>query len=395
MRGLGNVFKGAVFLAGLLGVSASAFAQADPKISVTFDNTTVQKLTLVDNVPTFVPVKLDQVTLSRDGLDTYAAYDLTITNNTTNALNRLYFTATVTNTGGTDNGTFETYYYTAPSAFTCSGFPVTDATTGVTTRYSTLSCTSNISLNPDTGYTSQKVTIVVKSPTTGTKLTVNIAAGGYEGNSQTGEGCCATNRVASTSLVDAVTDVSYTLQAVTFVKGETGGQIFTGKKAITASTDPFATVVNAGIFTSAQYDIGSIQETVVKADPGTNCRSGNRFKSCYVTAVSLPNVSYPAITNTSDNLCTRPDLLKVVMRIDSSLIKGNPTPDLTQIRVFYTPDGATTKSPVYDCSSTSGLPCICSRDQWTDKNATGYTVDLKNDIDLTIVNNKNGFLEFD
>jgi hypothetical protein len=396
MRGLGNVFKGAVFMAGLLGVSTAAFAQQDPKINVTFDNTTVQKL---QADATFTTVKLDQVTLSRTDLDTFAAYDLTITNNTTNALNRLYFTATVTNTGGTDNGTFETYYYTAPSAFTCSGFP-----TAAGARSSTLSCTSNISLNPDTGYTSQKVTIVVKAPTTGTKLTVNIAAGGYEGNSQTGAGCCATNKVAFTSLVDATNDAtqSFTLQAVTFVKSETGGRIFTGKKAVTVGTDPFATDVNAAPFTSAKYDIGSVQELAIPAVAGSSCKAGNRFKSCYLTAVSLPNVVYSSTTSpiTPGNVCTRDDVLKVVLRIDSSLIKGNPTPDLSQIRVLYKADPAEgnltpAKEPIFDCGVASSLPCICKRYQWTDRNAPGYLPELRNDIDLEIRSNKNGFLEFE
>jgi hypothetical protein len=400
MRGLGKMFKGAVFIAGVLGVSATAFAQADPKIAVTFDNTTVQKL---QSDASYASVKLDQVTLSRTDLDTFAAYDLTITNNTTNALNRLYFTATVTNTGGTDNGTFETYYYTAPSAFSCSGFPVTD-TAGNTTRYSTLSCTSNISLNPDGSYISQKVTIVVKAPTTGTKLTVNIAAGGYEGSSQTGQGCCATEKVAFTSLVDATTDatMSYTLQAITFVKSETGGRIFTGKKAVTVAADPFATDVNAAPFTSAKYDIGSIQEVAIPATSGSNCKAGNRFKICYLTAVSLPNVVYSDTTTpiTPANVCARNDVLKVVMRIDSSLIKGNPTPDLTQIRVWYKADPTTTepnpvKDQIYDCGVSNKLPCICNRYQWTNRFANGYTPDLKNDIDLLVGNDKNGALEFD
>jgi hypothetical protein len=62
MRGLGSVFKGAVFIAGLLGVSAS-FAQQDPRITVTARNTTLDGK------------ELSQVTLSRYGSDASSSDD--------------------------------------------------------------------------------------------------------------------------------------------------------------------------------------------------------------------------------------------------------------------------------------------------------------------------------
>ena len=194
--------------------SSVAFAQKDPQTDVTLANVVVDGQSL------------DAVTLSRDGLVTRFAQDLTFTNNTTNALNRLYFTATVTNTGGTgaDNGTLETIYFTeASGTFDCTGF-----------GSSKLSCTSNISLNPDTGNTTQKVTLVGLAPASGTKLTVTVSAGGYEGNSQTGKGCCAKILSETTDLIDSTTDRtrSYTLNAITFVSRNTGGQLFTGAKSV-------------------------------------------------------------------------------------------------------------------------------------------------------------------
>ena len=253
--------------------SSVAFAEQDPKTDVTLANVVVDGQSL------------DAVTLSRDGLVTRFAQDLTFINNTTNALNRLYFTATVTNTGGTgtDNGTFEMIFTTPIGTFNCTPFGL-----------STLSCTSNISLNPDTGNTTQKVTLVGLAPPSGTKLTVTVTAGGYEGNSQTGKGCCAKKLSETTELIDSTKDSarSYTLNAITFVKGDTGAQFHTGAKAVALGTDPFTTNVEAPPFTSAQYDIGSIQETPVPAGPNTNCKGGNRFKSCYKTKVSLSKVVY-------------------------------------------------------------------------------------------------------
>jgi hypothetical protein len=381
MRGRERAVRGAVAAVALCGFCSIAIGQQDPRIGVSFDNAMVQKA----NGDT---LKLDQVTLSRDELMTFAAYDLIYTNNTTNPLARLYFSATVTNTNGTDNGKFNQVYLGTSTGFDCTGFGT-----------ASLSCTSNISLSAGS---TQKVTIVVQAPTTGTQLNVNILAGGYEGKSQTGQGCCAQPASASTQLVDSTTDATftYTLNAVTFVKGETGGRIFTGKQAVAMTADPFTTDVNAAAFTSAPYDIGLVQEAAVPAMAGSNCKSGNRFKSCGASSVSLPNVHYTGLPDplTPLNICGRAEGLSVFLGIDSSLVKGNPTPDLSLIRVQYTPD-PTVEEPnpetrdVYDCVQNVGLPCVCGRKQFV-KGSEGWTKDKANDIQLWMKGIGNGRFNF-
>lgn len=399
MRALERVLNAVAFLGAAFGLSASALAQTDPNAVVQWNFASVTK-------PDGTTVTLNQVTLSRTKLQTYAAYYLTYANHTTNALNRLYFTSTVTN-NGTDNGAYNQIYYTPPNGgqFDCSGYGT-----------ATLSCTSGGVNSPATGITlnpgqSMLVTIVVAAPTTGTTMTASVSAGGFEGNSLTGQGCCAsTPAPLATTLIDSTnsTTFSYTTEAITFVKGS-GGRVFTGNQAITSNTDPYTTDIGAANFTTttANYTIGTIQEQSTLTT-STNCANGGRFSNCFQSAISMPNVGYGLLT--PQNACTKnPDGsyqvsgLTEVLRIDSSLIKGSPTQlNLSTIQVYYTPD-ATSSNPapsaqgVLDCSVASTLPCICSRYQYTPSGTGGlltYTKDLKNDIELVIRNYKNGTLEF-
>ena len=82
------------------------------------------------------------------------------------------------------------------------------------------------------------------------------------------------------------------------------------------------------------------------------------------------------------------------LTIDSSLIKGNPTPDLTLIRVEYTEDATgATPAPVYDCSASSGLPCICGRKQFL-QGMPDWTIENDKDIKITGKGFKNGLWQF-
>jgi hypothetical protein len=386
MRGLGNVFKGAVFIAGLVGVSGAAFAQQDPQIVPSFSNV------VVNGNP------LDQVTLSRDGeLATFAAYDIALTNKTTNALSRLYFTAKVKTVGSTDGSyaTFDTdaatqvpKLYLTPSSNTNSfncGTPTVTSSTGSSTAFDTveLTCTSSISLpfgvQADGTYPTQKVTIPVKAPTSGSRLEATFSIGGYEGNSQTGQGCCAYPGSATTTLVDYTQDgtLTYTTQATTFVKGDTGGRVYTGTKALPGINDLFTTNIDVAANFGAMYDIATITEKSIPDGTG-RCKQ-SKLKICHETTISLPNVLYakPWGTETdASGVCPDPStgmttytgpLLDITLRISFSSIKGNPLNlDLTAIRLSYDETGEATKKDaygqaVYDCSSTSGFPCICGR----------------------------------
>jgi hypothetical protein len=418
MRGLERMFKGAVFIAGLLGLSTAAFAQADPRIVTYFANSTVcptgysLKLdadvsgTCVNSLGTTTTGKqLNTVTLSREQLPTLAAYDFAITNTSTNTLGRLYFTVTVSNNSSSKAVFDEPILYTSPTGtqFDCTGYGT-----------STLKCTSGGKQSPTTGitldpvtYPTQFVTIVVKAPTNGTLLTTTITAGGYEGNSNSGTGCCAQTKTTSTDLDDWTNDalLSYTMKATTFVRGETGGKIFTGNKAIPSDDDVFSTDVGASKF-SASYDIGSIMEESVPSGTGTACKNGGRFKNCYKTEVSLPLVQYPPPDQSTTDICRDStgalltnNLLTIVLRIDRTNLVNPNTIDINTINVKYTDDktGVVT-NPVRACGPTSGLPCICSRHQYKQNTAGGllpYSSGLRLDVEIVGKNDKNGAWEFD
>jgi hypothetical protein len=391
MRGLKSTwFRIAVFATALLGLVAGASAQQDPQTRVFLDNVTVcptgyefQPYTAdpdkrcVAGTDQVAGVKLTAVTLSRPELATKAGYDVVITNNTTNELNRLYFTLTFidNNNDPADNPSFNTVL---GADFACT---TTDLAQG-----QTVSCTSNISLNATNRQ--QKVVVVVNTPKTGTMLTVTGSAGGYEGKSTTGNGCCASPfGTVFTSLIDSVADTtfSYTVNAITFVKGSETSRFFTGNSANTTTADPFTTDVAVSPF-SKPYDIGRIQERSLPANNGTNCKTGNRFKSCGETFLSLPQVAYEPPAGSTD-VCTAP-MLGVTLRIDASLIKGSVKNfDVTQVKLKYTDDVTgeiTYPVPVCASGAAATFPCTCER---------SYTVG--GPISIRMINTKNGFLSFD
>jgi hypothetical protein len=235
----------------------------------------------------------------------------------------------------------------------------------------------------------QHVVVVVATPSTGvtgTTLTVTGAAGGYEGNSQTGQGCCATPLPeVKTTLVDSTSDTtfSFTLNAITFVKGDEQSKVFTGNKGVPVRADPFTTDITVAPFvvpTGKKYDIGQIVETTKPANPGTRCKSGNLFKTCYQTQISLPQVFYTAPSDPNSS-----ELLVAVLKVHSSLIKGSQTNfKLDDVQVAYTNDEQTETTTLSSCFGASPVvyPCIFSRSY------DGVV------ITLIIKNTKNGFLEF-
>jgi hypothetical protein len=400
MRGTTNLVKGAVFITALLGASAS-FAQADPRVWVYFDNVAVcpagytSQIGFTVDPSTGVPTQaaacvqggtavsdpaatlLASVSLSRNGtppLTTRAAYDLGIWNNNTNALNRLYFRVVVTNPAGAagDNGKIEKLVNGA--GFSC--YQTNDPSKAILAEpydVADLTCTSNLSLPEKSGTTvySRAVTVVVKTPYSGSSLKADVLAGGYEGNSETGQGCCALpGPRASTTLIDSVASGDYTYQATTFLSADQDGIVFTGNGGKPSRTDLFATNVKAPKVwtgTDATYDIAYIQEKSIP-EGGGRCKQ-SKLKYCHQTTISLPNVAYAVPPSTADvcnssasNFWTG-QLLDIDLSIDFSSVKGNPSNlDLySAIKISYADTSADTPTQIYQCSVTPGsFPCICS-----------------------------------
>jgi len=403
MRGLGSVFKGAVFLAGLVGASTT-FAQQDPKVAFYFDNvatcpsnyTATYSYAKAGGVsvscaytgsapaPTTTPPKptlLELVTRTRDEFVTRTAYDIVFLNNTTNSLNRLYFRVTASNFEGTTdisgaaNGTFERIVYTTTQdgSFSCVGFGGSDMT-----------CTSNVSLAPGKA---QVVTVVVVTPTRGDKLYVAATAGGYEGNSETGQGCCSKDLGRElTTLVDVAAG-DYQVNATTFLTSDANGFALTGK-GLATTLDQFATKISAPIGWGAnKYDIANITEKSLPEGKG-RCKQ-SKLKYCQESTVSLPNVVYPVPT--ADVCLASTPLLNITLTVNTSLLKGKVTSTtdwLTAVRIRYddNSDGTFDKT-LSPCGNTSvsatSFPCICNY---------GLVVDGTNGdyVKYDIVNYKNG-----
>jgi hypothetical protein len=362
-----------LFVAGTLGaviaaaLSSNAFAlPQDPSV-------TAKLVPLAGN---------EEVTLSRpatnqsEALITYAAYQLTITNNTTNALNRVYLNATANNVGGVDAVKFDSSIIDVPS----------DPCTGYGTA--TLSCRTSVSLAAGGGTFS--FIVVVRAPSTGQQIKIDWSAGGYEG-SGVGNGCCAvTGDPALTNLVDPTTNPSYTTQVKTFLKNS-GGRLFTGDRWITKPFDPITTLVVVPGFTAA-YDLGQIKEDPA-TDQALDCATQAHFLVCYQSDISLPKVDF---SKDAEGAAIPPtNFLTIVLRIDSSMIK--PGTKIEDVKLYYVDEKDPLKvpNPVYQCTYGTDLtqptnpPCWNKRVQYK-RNVEGWTSELDKDFEWEFKHFKNG-----
>jgi len=379
MRGLGNVFKGAVFIAGLVGLSASAFAQSDPEIG-----------------PTLEPIPM-QVTLSRaatssgnnkggtgEALDTFAGYKLTITNGSTNNLNRIYLYATASNQGSPTP--------TKPVLWDSTSLPEANQNECTGFGTSILTCRTSLSIPP--GGTATFI-VVAKAPTAeaqevvGQNIRVVWTAGGYEGNGQ-GNGCCGFSSETSTALIDPAFNTDYLFRTLTYVKG-TGGTIFTGDQYITKSPtagfpgDAIATrVVIPGLNLTSGDNKGFIGEA---SGSGPDCSTSRRLKRCHSSTITIPNVDFSLGGTVSPT-----NFLDILVRVDSSEIPSGTSIDSIQVTYDVDDVGSTLPVPVYMCNVLPNTyPCIVDRKELTGPSSwPGYTKDLKGDFQWLIRHFKNG-----
>lgn len=316
-----QTFRSALFAALFATLSVTASAATDPNVGPS-----------VVAVPT-------TVTLSRDGLTTFAGYKLTVANNTTNNLNRITLDGTAVVVGGAVGAvaaydSFETI--SGPTVQTC----------GVGSASNKVHCDLG-SLAPNQ---SLALFVVFKAPTSGSRIDFNWAAGGKEGNSNTGKGCCVTPGTTSTALVDATTDASYKKNATTFLKS-TGGSLFTGDQGKANSGDPWATSVVISAGTGIDYTA-----TIAESNNPTEYVCGTSVPTCFISSLNIPgSFTLLSITLTRD-VSTIPQAVRYKQSA------------LDEAKIFYSkePVGSLLYNPVevYACSlggPSPGVPCWVSK----------------------------------
>jgi hypothetical protein len=313
----------------LAGLSAGLLAAAkDPNVTI-------------ESVTSFP----DAVTLRSDRYDTRVSYRVVIKNNTTNALNRSFYSGSVTVDGSaTTNAIIELPVFLEPQG-------VLSCTQSAPTN---INCVlgNNGSLTPGSG---AAFWITVKAPTAGAKLTLNSTFGGDEGKGS-GNGCCDSVASTDTILVDPVIGgTTVKTNARSFILGS-GQKIFTGltldpnQGPAATADDPWVTIVEVPPFTS-----GLLVPGVVSALPFTtatltetmilvSCAPYALAQGCFSSDLAIPGTF---------------NSLRVVIRWDESKIKPGTKPE--NVKLYYTHDTNLAPVQVQLCGSgqpTPGQPCL-------------------------------------
>ena len=306
------------------------------------------------------------VTLSRTvgvgtlPLDAYAAYEVTVSNRAANSLNRSFFNATTSVAGATTTATID------------SVIAVTPATSICTPTGTSLACNLG-QLLPGA---SSSFVVIVNSPTAGSRLDLNWVSGGDEGNSTTGNGCCNATGVASTTLVDALSENSTVKTSVrSFIKAA-GGEFFTGATTIATPADPWTSrVVVPGAY-SLPFTTAELVESVNPASCAPD------LLVCLFTSLRMPG-QFAA--------------LEITLRRDASTIKRGAKIENAvlsyQTEVFNTAtqqwDAVGTATPIPACvggAVPSGQTrCILSRLAYTKKYVADNNLPVDFELDWEFV----------
>jgi hypothetical protein len=353
MRGWeSGLIKGAAVVAALLGGSA-AFAQVDPKVPVTF------RQQVPADTCSETPCSGGVVSQSRSFKGTtfqsQVTYKWTIQNNASSDLNRAFVKLTVANADGSDPAAIDsvvTSFDLPPEACTYS---------------STLSDRDTVQCELGTlARSSAQVAVyfIVNVPKDGTQLTVGWQGGGYEGQGGT-NGCCQPSGQYLTALVDKLVDKSYQYTLQSFVKKE-GTQLFTGDAYIpmpgTRSTTADLNTTFVGIpkiaetYGTSATDIEQFLGTIFESSLSCNSVVFKQ-NQCYRSELTISKADFSKngtvewFSVDGDFLhqaAGAPDeLLDIVIRIDSSALKGGAKID--DVAVTYTETGGNLAKTVPLC----------------------------------------------
>jgi len=374
-------------------VSTAALAQADPRVPASFKQLVPAETgdPLVGKVsqsrPSSTPGK---------NLITQVTYKFTISNKTTNDLNRVFFEGTFRNVGGIDPVSVDT---TIPGLITGAGTPPYCQASVLTDGATFVRCELG-SLQTQTPFPSADVYVIANVPSDGQQIRVDWRGGGFEGNGG-GNGCCAQVGTYFTQMIDRTVDQSFTFNLQTFVKKE-GTELFTGDVYITRSNDQTTTrVVVPKIADNYTGDVdkysGQLVETSLNpSSTGSNdqqeCKNLKHFSTCFMNTITIPKANFNP--DASSNF--GPDkLLSITLRVDSSAIR--PSTKIEDVTLYYVDESnPDTRKPVSACVfntdgtlPSSNLPCWTERFQW-DKTRPGWTQDLNKDLQWGLRHSKNG-----
>lgn len=394
--------------------SSVAFAQADPRVPVTFRQQVPADSCSPDSICTGGGV----VSQSRDALQSQVQYKWTLQNLTTNPLNRVFARLDVLNGDGLDPATIDTVITSL------DGSPTPPVCTYSVSRTS-VRCELGSIASSGTP-TAVAVYFIVNVPKNGTQIFAHWQGGGYEGSPNAhGTGCCQPSGDYITTMVDRTVDQSYKFMVQMFVKKE-GTNIFTGDLSIPMPGDLHTTFVGAPKIADTYGDkaaeiekfLGTINET------SSTCPNGV-FKSnkCFKSEVTIEKVDFSKLGTISwfsvdkdvadqhqlVQLAGAPDeLLDVNLGLDSSAMKPNTKPEAVTVTYTEIVNGVPTTTPkdVLACpvptSNTTqrpdlpvgtllvhidSLPCYTKKFIYPNKTTPA---ELKNDLGINGKHYKNG-----
>lgn len=280
-----------------------------------------------------------EVTLSTR-YDAHVAYKVVLLNNSTNTLNRAFFSATTLVTGAATNDAFiDPVILTVSGAVSACTQPA-----GPTSIRCELGVAGLLAQGAGATFW-----VVVRSPSDGTRLDFNSTFGGDEGNGG-GNGCCDSPRTTTINLIDSLNSTSdpnarFKNEVKSFVKPG-GGTFFTGRTGVATQDDPWTTqiqvpaVVNGidgNVFTTA-----AVIESVVLQ----SCSAVN--KVCHQTTLTIPG----SFANLQVTLQQHPSIIKNGSKIENWGIVYSATPDVfgsfTRLQACAVTAGPTPGAPCID-----------------------------------------------
>jgi len=351
----------------LLAVSFGAWAQQDPRINATV----VSKL-----VPNEVSLSRVSTAKSKEFIG-QAAFMVTVSNNTTNVLNRTTFTAStaVLKAGSpiSDVAPFDS----RGAGPTILVYPLDKSPDCVISGVDSnaLTCVfgggpSGGTLNPGDRFV---FIVLVQSPKAGDVLNLNWQFGGFEG-SGVGNGCCAQVGTVSTTLVDPVLADSVKTHVQSFVARDTITSVFTGVDRGATKDDPRVTIADLGSGFTVPGQVAStpyVQSIIdEKSNNSTNpppelssCNPSDK-NVCWKSQVTIqdPNTEVGAKWSGIDG-----NFLYITLERHSSIIKGGTKLTDYANGFYYSSDGVSFgNNPIPFCSSSlqpvSGIPCLEAKD---------------------------------
>jgi len=359
MRGLGNLFKGAVFIAGLAGVTTSAFGAA----GLTSAN--------VDPLSPVVTYSRDAIPPRIAALTTYIGYTVVVNNTSGNTINNVVFEGTITIADQEEIATFS-----SSDGVSCAVVPPTTLGNSVTVRCQIGQLKAAQSTQPFS------IFFVAPKQDDASPLPDGEDYAEFAGSIITAEG--ADKGSSPNDSVDpwSTTNVALGTPNATVVKSAVpkgGATFFTGIGGITGllGGDLFTTSVvvpSSGIVARASIAEEQTLQT-------------SNFITGYATQLDIID----ARTGTTADFS--PSLLRIVLRMDAAnIVKGTK---IQSVVITYKKSESEPTKTVLDCPSPTtvtevGVPCIAERKYYRNRSVPGWSLDLDGDFEWTLLNSTNG-----